>query len=677
MTTLSIQPPFPAFTDIDGQPLENGYVFVGTANLNPVTNPISVFWDAALTQPAAQPVRTLGGYPMNSGTPARLYVNSDYSIQVQNSKGSVVYSAPAAGERFSSVVVPLDAADISFTQAGTGAQVRTVQTDMREEIKSSQYDTLQNAVTAASGKRLRIIGAYTISTAVSVPANTYIVAYAGEGTVTQSASGQNAFTIAGDGVVIDGVTIVGGNVGSGSAIRADARLNVTVKNCTIKTWRYGIQLRSCKNYQVLDNRIWGGTADGTSSSDVFIYGNTGAPSNRGVISGNFCLSNNDNGISVGTDNGDREISIADNVVYPLGTDGSTPLADAANFRRYGIVVGYNGGNTSRVSVTGNVVRDVAYSGIYIQSASLPAGDVNVTGNNVTRCGFGTTYPSDASLRSGILLIGGGGDTVTGNVVNDCETTGIKIAPNFTYTYADQPRQVVANNVVRRTLGTGILFTNKPHGYLITGNRVINSTVYNVYYETTTSDGGNCHFVGNHIDSDGAVTGGFVIDNTNGGTDCSVSSNKINGFDNTTNNEFNSGIWFKGKVHITDNVITKFHRGVNCADTLARVVDRQCSGNTITNCVFGVNSAGAGPWVVSDNRFDTVTTHVNGSAYQGVLLVGQGLPGTIHTQANAAPTTGTWAVGDHVIRQNQAVGSAKGWFCTVAGTSGTWVSEGNL
>jgi hypothetical protein len=61
----------------------------------------------------------------------------------------------------------------------------------------------------------------------------------------------------------------------------------------------------------------------------------------------------------------------------------------------------------------------------------------------------------------------------------------------------------------------------------------------------------------------------------------------------------------------------------------------------------------------------------------VLLVGQGIAGTIHTQANAQPATGTWAVGDHVIRQNQAVGSAKGWFCTVAGTPGTWVSEGNL
>lgn len=44
---------------------------------------------------------------------------------------------------------------------------------------------------------------------------------------------------------------------------------------------------------------------------------------------------------------------------------------------------------------------------------------------------------------------------------------------------------------------------------------------------------------------------------------------------------------------------------------------------------------------------------------------------------AAPTAGTWAVGRRVIQDVPAVGSPKGWVCTVAGTPGTWVSEGNL
>lgn len=93
MSALSIQPPYPAFAGTDGLPLENGYIYVGTVNLNPQVNPITVYWDAALTIPAAQPIRTLNGYPVYQGTPSRFYAGSDYSIQVLDSKGSLVYTS--------------------------------------------------------------------------------------------------------------------------------------------------------------------------------------------------------------------------------------------------------------------------------------------------------------------------------------------------------------------------------------------------------------------------------------------------------------------------------------------------------------------------------------------------------------------------------------------------------
>lgn len=93
MSAISITPPYPAFAGADGQPLENGYIWVGTVNLNPQVNPIAVYWDSALTIPAAQPIRTLNGYPVYQGTPSRFYVSSDYSIQMLDSKGSVVYTS--------------------------------------------------------------------------------------------------------------------------------------------------------------------------------------------------------------------------------------------------------------------------------------------------------------------------------------------------------------------------------------------------------------------------------------------------------------------------------------------------------------------------------------------------------------------------------------------------------
>ena len=93
MSTIEVQPPYPAFAGADGQPLENGYIWIGTVNLSPQVNPIAVYWDAANTIAAPLPIRTLNGYSSRNGTPARFYVASDYSIQVLDSKGSVVYTS--------------------------------------------------------------------------------------------------------------------------------------------------------------------------------------------------------------------------------------------------------------------------------------------------------------------------------------------------------------------------------------------------------------------------------------------------------------------------------------------------------------------------------------------------------------------------------------------------------
>jgi hypothetical protein len=116
MPTIEVQPPYPAFAGADGQPLENGYIWIGTVNLNPQVNPIAVFWDDAKTIPASQPIRTLDGYPVYQGTPSRFYVDSDYSIQVLDSKGSVVYTS-LNGNTF-----PGSAGNLFLNATGDGVQ---------------------------------------------------------------------------------------------------------------------------------------------------------------------------------------------------------------------------------------------------------------------------------------------------------------------------------------------------------------------------------------------------------------------------------------------------------------------------------------------------------------------------------------------------------------------------
>jgi hypothetical protein len=105
MSVLSVQSPYPIFTDTDGDPLESGYIWIGVANLDPQVNPLAVFWDAALTMPAVQPIRTLAGYPSQAGSPGRIYTNADHSIRVMNKRGTTVFTAGNVRDRFSADLI--------------------------------------------------------------------------------------------------------------------------------------------------------------------------------------------------------------------------------------------------------------------------------------------------------------------------------------------------------------------------------------------------------------------------------------------------------------------------------------------------------------------------------------------------------------------------------------------
>ena len=94
MALTQLAPPFPIFTDLDGKPLDNGYIYFGTANENPETNPIVIYYDRGFTQPVAQPVRTSNGYILRNGSPALIYADSQFSVTVRNKKSELVITSP-------------------------------------------------------------------------------------------------------------------------------------------------------------------------------------------------------------------------------------------------------------------------------------------------------------------------------------------------------------------------------------------------------------------------------------------------------------------------------------------------------------------------------------------------------------------------------------------------------
>jgi len=91
MSVSVVEFPFDLYTDAAGKPLDAGFIYVGVANADPVVSPVAVFWDAALTIPAAQPLRTTGGYVSRNGAPANFFCASDYSIRVCDKTNTQIF----------------------------------------------------------------------------------------------------------------------------------------------------------------------------------------------------------------------------------------------------------------------------------------------------------------------------------------------------------------------------------------------------------------------------------------------------------------------------------------------------------------------------------------------------------------------------------------------------------
>ena len=168
MSALSIEVPFPVFQDRDGQPLENGYVWLGVPNLNPQVNPVIAYFDKALTIPAAQPLRTINGYISNAGTPAQVYIDGlSFSILVQDSKGSMVYNV-SDGTGFGP-----DSCDVIYTPPFTGAVAYPVCEVLAQTVSVKDFGADSTGATSCSAVFATADAAG--AGGLIIPAGTYLV----------------------------------------------------------------------------------------------------------------------------------------------------------------------------------------------------------------------------------------------------------------------------------------------------------------------------------------------------------------------------------------------------------------------------------------------------------------------------------------------------------------------
>lgn len=144
--------PFESFTDTNGDPLDGGYVYIGTANQNPKTSPITVYFDSAMTIPAPQPLRTTAGRIVRSGSPAAIYSNaSTFSILIENKSGQQVAFTAEAESDPASNMADLAASSgsslVGFLQSGVGAVARTLQAKSRDTVSVKDFGAVGNGVT--------------------------------------------------------------------------------------------------------------------------------------------------------------------------------------------------------------------------------------------------------------------------------------------------------------------------------------------------------------------------------------------------------------------------------------------------------------------------------------------------------------------------------------------------
>lgn len=478
MTTLSVLPPFPIFTDIDGQPLEDGFIQIGVANLDPVGNPITVYWDSALLVPAAQPIRTIGGYPSNAGTPGRLYAPSAYSIRVSNKNGSVLYNA--ANETL------LTSDNVSFVQAGANAVTRTVQSKLRDVVSVKDFGAVGDGITVDTLAIQRALN--TGKGVVGVAGETYLI-----GPLTQSTDRQlidftgcnlkrinssphaAMLTLNGNGAIVMGGNWDGNKANQSGTVNEQfghAAVTVVGDYCNVMnlssfdSWGIGIKGANCSYANIRNNRlgqnelygiyIEGIVSDeyGNEITDNFIDSGT-VPGASGIyLTGNNSFTLNQYRWKIARN------TLFGSVAAPTGI-GITTRAQHGIISEnitYGFTMGISADAASRSVISNNnVMAAVGGSGYGIE---CNGGFNTISGNVVRDCTYGI-------ILSGLVFVQSY-NTINGNLVQGCNRSIFVQAATFPARYLT----ISGNTLIHNLVGAGIYLAGDAKFTNISGNNII-------------------------------------------------------------------------------------------------------------------------------------------------------------------------------------------------------------
>ena len=389
------------------------------------------------------------------------------------------------------------ATKLSFTQTGTGATARTIDSKLKDVVSvkdfgaigdgvASDTTAVQAAINAAAGLKAVFFPAGTYLCIINLPSNSTIY---GEGQQTvlklPNSSGrslvQSSDTINGtdncqvfslqidgniannnstlcNGVFIDGacdnwivqdLTIknTGGNGirvrGSGSTgLTTSAKriliANNVLDNCGVKnssTGADGIYLNGCQLAQVVNNRV-----DYAGRQAIALEGSVASAiaTRQVVVSGNICTNATSGGIDVEANEG-GDLIISGNIILDCPGVGVRAI-----------------GKTGNTVISGNLARNVGTGVDAENDQTIPSS--LIISNNILRQIVGEGIKVNLASNANVI----------GNTIYDAGSNGIFITGDNSNNWK------IANNIIDTTVGSGIYVNRSGTGFNIFNNSIFNA-----------------------------------------------------------------------------------------------------------------------------------------------------------------------------------------------------------
>lgn len=664
--------------------------------------------------PAAPP-------PPVTNSASSLVYNTGYLVTAGNFTVGATYQIANVGStNFIAIGASANLTGTVFTATGVGAgngtayYTRSVENKLRGFVDARDFGAVGDGVaddTIAIQAALTFAGAvnkavyvpgtaasYKITSALTMQPKTTLYGDGYGSFINQTSPNLNALN-ANSACTIRGLRLKvadGANIAFSSCVSAVNIDSVTIQDNFLEPGDLGgcgVYVSNVLQTTICNNRIYGGKwSSGASfaatAADILLY--SSATSSRHIITGNQCLSNNSQGIFVDALGHDSDIIVSDNICVTLDPSTCSPggtwsLIPTGGNRRHGIVVGYVSSSVGgpRCIISNNICRNTRWTGIYKQGTS--AGAVLINGNLCDLNG----YEIGNTLSGGIYINQSGNENIIDNTVTNFQNPAFLVGA-ITVNASPPPAvpSVLKGNFIKDSLGSGLVMTTSSALMHVADNTFISNASTDIFAAASTGIANNAGhtIVNNRILRTGGTTVSAMSVNIQSSTlPFIIKDNYIKGFDNTTSSANNAAVFVSAsplQFQIVNNKIDTFYYGMYSSAyyNSGRMTDPVYEGNIIQNCAvgFGVSATNNNNTLpLVNNRFINVTAPVSAPLGFAVGYIVQRLGDTFIRQSTAVPTLGSWAVGDRSINSTPVVGQPKAWACTVAGTPGTWVSEGNL